>query len=132
MKKMGCLTSCFAQRAILISVSYLIAATSFVCTMVHAMSSEVQIQDDGLIFHTTMADVGLGQTDAFSVVIAEIHGFCTAADGFQPQISSTGKQIDADAVFIDPAVDHAEHRFFHFIRCGTDPLVSRRVQSSSF
>ena len=55
-------------------------------------------QDDGLIFHTAMADVGLGQTDAFSVVIAEIHGFCAAADGFQAQISGTGKQIDADKI----------------------------------
>lgn len=52
MKKMGCLTSCFAQKAILISVSCLITVTSFVCTLVHAMSSEVQIQDDGLIFNT--------------------------------------------------------------------------------
>ena len=52
MKKMGCLTSCFAQKAILISVSCLITATSFICTLVHAMSSEVLSQDDGLIFNT--------------------------------------------------------------------------------
>ena len=48
---MGFSKSCFAQKAILISISCLLMLTIAVSAAINALACEVQFQDDGLLYN---------------------------------------------------------------------------------